>query len=309
MISDHLESFAGLTIADVDPRSDAPDPQRAVRLALDWDTWDGGTRMEQLVDALAARPEASSVRALVIGAWDFESSVDSTEIIAALVRAAPKLVELRALFIGDIVYEEQEISWIKQSDIGPLLRAYPRLDTLGVRGGDGLVLAPFEHASLRELVLESGGLPGAVAASIGASNLPALRKLELWLGTDEYGGTTGTAELAAIFAGTRLPVLEQLGLRDAENAGELASAIVDAPIVARLRELDLSLGTLADSQVEHWLGAVSLRTLACIDVAQNYLSAAMLERLRKSGLAIAGDDQREPDSYNGGAHRYVVHGE
>lgn len=309
MISEHLESFAGLAIAEVDPRNDAPDPRRAVRLALDWDTWDGGARMEELIDALAARPEASSVRALVIGAWDFESSADSSELIAALVRAAPKLAELRALFVGDIVYEEQEISWIKQADLGPLVRAYPRLDTLGVRGGDGLVLAPFEHACLRELVLESGGLPGEVVAAIGASDLAALRKLELWLGTSEYGGTTTLDQLAAIFAGARLPKLEQLGLRDAENAGELAAAVVDAPIVARLRELDLRDGTLADSEVEPWLGAATLRKLAKIDVAQNYLGAAMIERLRKRGLAIVGDDQREPESYNGTAQRYSVHGE
>lgn len=309
MISDHLERFCGLPAVDLDPRSAAPDPSTAVRLAVDWDGWDAGTRIEELVTALAARPEAASLRALVIGAWDFESSEDSQALVDALVAAAPRLESLRALFVGDIVYEEQEISWIKQSNLTRLLAAYPRLESLGIRGGDGLALDPFEHASLRELVVESGGLPGPVVAAVGASTLPELRQLELWLGTDEYGGTTTLADLVPIFAGTGTPRLEQLGLRDADLAGAIAAAIVDAPILSRLQALDLSLGTLCDPEVEPWLHADSLRRLARIDVAQSFISAPMLARLRASGLAVVGDDQREPDSYNGNTHRYVVHGE
>ena len=43
---------------------------------------------------------------------------------------ADRLPALEALFLGDITFEQQEISWIQQSDISPLFLAFPRLRVL-----------------------------------------------------------------------------------------------------------------------------------------------------------------------------------
>src|SRR5262249_41661166 len=159
--------------------------------------------------------------------------------IGRLVDAAPTLASLTAVFVGEMTAEECEISWIKQTDITPLLEAYPALATLRVRGADGLALKPVRHAGLRHLAFESGGLPASVVQSVGECDLPGLEHLELWLGTDNYGGDATVADLAAILSGIRLPALRHLGLRDCELADEVAAALAGAPVVAQLATLDL----------------------------------------------------------------------
>jgi hypothetical protein len=57
------------------------------------------------------------------------------------------LTNLRAIFLGDITYEENEISWIEQSDVSPLLRAYPALEVSRVRGGNSLEFSKIKNRS------------------------------------------------------------------------------------------------------------------------------------------------------------------
>ena len=121
--------------------------------------------------------------------------------------------------------EECEISWIQQGDITPLLEAYPALEVLRVRGAEGLELTP---GAARARCASWPSSPAACrprwSAAVGECDLPALRHLELWLGTDNYGGDATVDDLAPILAGARLPALTHLGLRDAEIADEVAAA-------------------------------------------------------------------------------------
>ncbi len=57
-----------------------------------------------------------------------------------------------------------------------------------MRGGTDLAFPPVRHTALETLVVETGGLGAEVVRGIVGSDLPALENLELWLGTDEYGG-------------------------------------------------------------------------------------------------------------------------
>lgn len=307
-IDAHEKTFAGKAIADWEPGKPVPPPAKsAVRLALDWDQYEQGQTMVDRVKALAARPEAKELEALVIGPWDFESSTDSSGIVAALAGAAAAFPRLTAIFLGDIVVEEQEISWIQQSDVSPLLAAYPRLEELKVRGGTELALSRPDHAALRRLVLESGGLPTSVVAAVGRASLPALRHLELWLGSDNYGGDARADDLAPILAGDRLPSLRTLGLRDSEIADELAAAVVRAPILSRLRVLDLSLGTLSDEGGEHLVASPAIAALERLDLHHHYLSEAMQQRLAAlKPVQVDLSDAREPDRYDGEEHRYCA---
>jgi hypothetical protein len=215
------------------------------------------------------------------------------------------LTNLRALFLGEMTSEECEISWIQQSDVTPLLRAFPRLEVLRVRGGTGLALEPVRHESLRELAFETGGLPGAVARAVGACDLPALRHLELWLGVDEYGGDATVEDLAGVLAGTGLPQLRSLGLMDAEIADLAAEALASAPVVARLERLDLSMGILSDVGALALLGGQPLTHLRALDLSHHYLSeemsAAMVERL--VGVEVDIRDRQVPDE---DGDRYVA---
>ncbi len=261
--------------------------------------------------------DLSQVRALVLGSGAYGSEDDGddpAETADRLVAAAGRLSGLEALYLADVSCEEAELSWIVQGDVTPILAAYPRLRELGVRGsgggfdgGPGLRLTPLRHEHLRILRLENGGLPGEVARAVAASDLPALRHLDLWLGTDYYGCTTTLADLAPILDGDRLPALRHLGLRNSEIQDEIAAALAGAPVVARLASLHLGLGTLSDAGAEALLSGQPLTHLEELDLRHHFLSEPMMRRLREvlepSGVKV--DLEEREQSTN----RYVAVGE
>ena len=59
---------------------------------------------------------------------------DDKDSDAEIAAAKAKLPDLAALFVCDIMSEESEISWQHTSDVAPLLKAYPNLQHLRVRG-------------------------------------------------------------------------------------------------------------------------------------------------------------------------------
>jgi hypothetical protein len=251
----------------------------------------------------------------VIGCWatDVEESAAASRDL--LIEAAPRFPNLKALFFGDIVMEEQEISWIVQTDLTPLLAAYPGLERLDVRGStgggpntDSLKLSPFSHDALRVLRFESGGLPADVVRAVGASDLPRLETLEMWLGVTEYGGDATAADLAGILGGERLPALTRLGLMDSEITDELCAAVATAPVVARLGELDLSMGTLTDDGAEALLSGQPLTHLRELNLEHHFLTGPMVTRLRAAldGAVLRIDEAQKPEVFGGEEHRYVA---
>ncbi|MDF5753615.1 STM4015 family protein [Spongiactinospora sp. TRM90649] len=247
---------------------------------------------------LFGKVDCGDVRALVVGTWGWAHDDDRADVpVALLVEAAERLPALEAIFLGDYVSEESEISWIGQSDVTPLLEAYPRLRRLDVRGGDGLELRPVEHEALETLRFETGGLPSGVVRAVGASTLPALRHLEMWLGEENYSGDSGPDDWAAILAGRGLPALTHLGLQDSERQDDVAAAVATAPIVARLESLDLSMGALSDEGAEALLAGQPLTHLKRLNLRHNYLSEEMagkvVEVLR--GVEVDVSERQEPD--------------
>lgn len=283
-IGSHLTSFAGKPIAQY-----PADLGKAARASAAWriedPEYDGSDAFLERLEALAAEEWADKVTALVFGNWG--SAYDSAPPIGRITAVLPRFTGLRALFLGEMTYEECEISWIQQDDITPLLEALPRLEVLTVRGATDLSLTPMRHESLREFTIESGGLPGEVVRAVAECDLPALTHLELWLGTDNYGGDATVEDLAPILAGTRLPALTSLGLRDAEIADLVAGALASAPVVARLEALDLSLGMLSDTGAAALLAGQPLTHLRKLDLHHHFISDAVAERLTAE-LAEAG---------------------
>jgi hypothetical protein len=303
-IDEHLTHFAGLPVVAFDPQGEPPaDPGAcAWRVATNYDG--GKEEFKARLRALVDSDWAGSVRALVLGEWG--DSYERGAPIGKLVKSADRLAGLRALFIGEMISEECEISWIHHRDITPLLQAYPGLEILRVRGSEGLELAPLRHEALRELAFESGGLPGHIVRAVGECDLPGLSHLELWLGTDEYGGDADSEDLSGVLAGTWLPALRYLGLRDAEIADEVASALASAPVVARLETLDLSLGVLSDVGGAALLSGQPLTHLRRLDLHHHYLSDDMAQRigdeLGSAGVEVDVSDGQDDDD----GDRYIA---
>jgi predicted DNA-binding WGR domain protein len=285
------------------------------RVGLSSDEYfDGAGSFADKLAAFLADPAAESAPALVIGCWSHEGG-DSSEVVEALVAARDKLPNLRALFLGDIPYEEQEISWIVQSDVSALFDAYPELEHFRARGGQGLGLGKIKHKNLKSLTFEASNLPAEVVRAVGASNLPALEHLEIWLGTAEYGANTTPADLKGILAGKGLPALRYLGLRNSEIADAVAAALAKAPVLQRLRVLDLSLGTLTDAGAEALLAAPALANLEKLDIRHHFVSPGVVRRLKALGIKLDAGEPQEADVYDTDeneepiAHRYVAHAE
>ncbi|MEU6708905.1 STM4015 family protein [Streptomyces wuyuanensis] len=297
----HLQELHGLPAFDF-PGADAkagelPDPA-SVAWRIGVEAYDSDEAWEDAFARFAAAVDTTKVRALIVGAWSDVYDSGPDEVLSALLAARDRLPELRALFVGDITFEECEISWINQGDVTPLLDRFPELEEFGVRGGTGLGFGATRHERLRTLVIESGGLPAGVVRGVAACELPSLENLDLWLGTSGYGGDAELADLEPFLAGTRLPQLRYLALRNSEIQDEIAAALAAAPVVARLEVLDLSMGTLGDQGAAALLEGQPLTHLRKLDLHHHFVSGPMAERIRgslePSGVSVDLDDEQEP---------------
>jgi hypothetical protein len=248
-ISDHATSFANRNVETFDPEVGISDPVgTAYLLRVEWD--EINVDITKNLELLLQDPQANQLEALVIGPWTQQMYECSSSIVVnALVAAKERLTSLKAVFIGDITYEESEISWINQSDISPLLAAYPNLEVLQVRGGKGLAFSSL--------------------------------------------------------SGNLFPKLTYLGLCDSEYSDDIAKAIVQAPIIQRIKVLDLKLGTLSDEGAEALLNCPAVNQLGTLNVAENFLSDETLERLKQLNVEVIADEQKEEeDEEDYGYSRY-----
>ncbi|CAM4443625.1 STM4015 family protein [Paenibacillus typhae] len=266
-----------------------------VKLAVGYDEYEDGQRMNTEIERLSASPEAAQLTSLIIGDWGQAYENSSDEVVEALVKHSGSFPALRKLFIGDMSFEECEISWITQTDLSPLLPAYPELQSLTIQGGTDLGLSKLQHDKLEELIIITGGLSKKVLAEIAAGSLPNLRRLELYLGVDNYGFDGSLEDLLPLIEPGKFPQLTYLGLKNSEIQDEIAEALADAPILDQLHTLDLSLGTLSDKGAEVLLASERIKKLQALNLSYHYMSDNMITRWRASGLPVDVSDQQKSD--------------
>ena len=295
-------TFVGMRVLDYamdkPARSDV-----AYRFRSDWDD-------DQLIPSLEhflATPTALETTALVIGAWFAdESSKSPDEVLNLLIQQRDRLPKLAAIFVGDVTSEENEMSWITQTDIAPLLQAFPMLQLLRTRGGTDLKLTPIEHLGLRALAMETGGMDVSVLKSVCSCEFAQLEYLELWLGTDEYGANATVEDLQPLLSGKLFPKLKYLGLRNSHMADKIAAVVVNSPLARRLDTLDLSLGTLSDEGGESLLHLKD-SALKRLNLHYHFMSLEMVKRLR--ALPFVVEVSNPPDMEVDEEDRFVAVGE
>jgi hypothetical protein len=301
---EHLETFGGLPVHTFAPDRELADPaSHAIRVALDWGASDQGVAFLNLLGELLAHEAAARSRALVLGVWEFNTSPVVGKIVHLLASNAGRLPALDALFFGDIVREELEISWIRQGDITPLFAAFPRLRTLRVRGSNDLEVDTIRHAHLEELAFETSGLPRTVLQSVGEAELPKLRHLELWLGCRDSGWDGSVEDLAPILVGTRFPELRSLGLKNSVIQDQVAAAVASSPILGQLETLDLSLGTLGERGARALLAAPDLGRLRRLDIHHHHVPDDLVAELRNVVPEVDASDWQDWNDYG---QRYVA---
>jgi hypothetical protein len=293
MVSEHVQTFLNKPVQDYLPPTTI-DPEKFVyRLRVDYD--DEGVTISDLLEAFVRDPQAAQVKELIIGQFNLESSESSFEVIDKMVALKEHFKGLKALFIGDITYEECEISWINQTDITPILKVFPALVHLQIRGGEGLSFSDLKHDQLKTLIIETGGLPPTVITQVNAARLPNLEKLELWLGSENYGFSSRVEDFAPILSGKLFPKLTHLGLMDSELQDKIAIAVAQSPVLKQLKVLDLSKGTLTDEGAAALLNSEGVRKLEHLNLRYHFLSEGMMEQLKKLGISINLDDKQESE--------------
>lgn len=304
-INDHAEVFNDKKVVQFDPAKGVNDTNLAYRVGLDWDDIDDGKEFGDLLQAYISDPNASAVDSLLIGCWGepYENTPD--KIISLLADNASKLPNLQAVFFGDIIMEESEISWIEQVDYREFFVAYPNIKHFKIRGTQGLRLRGMDLPNLETLVVESGGLPKAVMEDIKTANLPQLKHLELWLGTDDYG-FDGSADDVKSLMEKPFPCLTYLGLRNSEMADEVAAMIAKASIVEQIKVLDMSMGNMTDKGAAALLSSPHIGSLQKLDLHFHYISDEYMGKLRDIGIELDLSDKQEEDEYDGEVYRYIA---
>lgn len=295
---EHPTHFMNYAVAEFDPEEGGlKDLDRKVyAVRIDYDS--GEDAFNERLDALLDDPKVGQLKGLVIGNWfGDDSSASSDKVVTRLIAAKNKLTGLIGIFLGDIIQEENEISWITQTNVAPLIHAFPNLEEFVVRGGSELKFPDLKHDHLRTLIVQAGGLSTTCVKDLAAAKLPALERIVLWLGSDSYGGNYTIDDLGPILRGENLPKLEYLGLMNAEQADAVATAIVSAPILSRIRALDLSMGALTDAGGQALLGCQQLRSLKFLNLRRHYLSEEMMGKLKKIGTEVDVSDRETDDEY------------
>lgn len=306
---DHMSTFGGKPVVLFESGMEI-DPGKCYRLAWSWDNED--ISFQDMVSEFVRSEAAADVSALVTGAYCeemFEENMNS--VLEPLVAVAGQFPGLTHLFIGDITSEENEISWIQQSDLSPLWAAFPRLRTLGMRGGNGLALGTIVHDQLRTLIIETGGLSRSVIAEIAAARLPELQHLEIWTGSNGYGADSTIDDVKPLFERSLFPKLKTLAIRNSEYADQLPALAATSSILGQLDVLDFSMGAMSDPGADSLLAnRQAFASLKKLDLSENMLTAKKLAELKSMPCPVVDAQQREGwVSRDGSVNRYPAVGE
>jgi predicted DNA-binding WGR domain protein len=299
---EHLTNFIGQRVTDY--REGKPTKGKSVfRVRVSYDEEDEGGEPDfnKRLQAFLASDAAPAAKGLILGAYDLEGGTSSSRAYSAIAASKDRLPNLRALFLGDILRDEAEVSWINQSDVSGILAAFPQLEMLRIRGASSLTIDKPQHARLRALAIESGGLPAKVVAQICRGKFPELEYLELWLGTPDYGGDCRVNDLQPLLKGKLFPKLKYLGLRNAEIADDIAAVVAQAPVVDQLEVLDLSLGNLSDVGANALLQLES-KPLKRLDLHYHYISKPVQKKLKQLPFPVDLSDAQtvdEDDEFSG----------
>lgn len=268
---------------------------------IGYEDYDSGEKSaENLVADILADPEFPALTELVIGDWGGAWEDDCQAVLDGIVEHAEQFSHIQRLFVGDMDYEQCEVSWIMQGDYSKLWAELPDLKSLTIKGSTELRLGEVCHEGLEELTIICGGLGSDVIRSVQNAKLPNLKKLLLYIGIEDYGFDGNADTIKELLEKADFPNLSYLGITDSEIQDELVRVVLDSKFMGQIETLDLSLGTLTDQG-----GALLLEALPkwpnvkTLDVHYHYLSDEMAKKLCSLPITVDVSEAEEPDVYDG----------
>ncbi|MCI9501528.1 MAG: cytoplasmic protein [Hungatella sp.] len=273
---------------------------KSKKYQYDYDDYDEGKGPATMVEEILADPEFPQVTQLIIGSWGSACEDDCQEILDGIRANKDKFAHVESLFVGDMDYEECEVSWILQGNYSDFWEAMPQLKELTIKGSMDLVLGDIVHQNLEALTIICGGLPVSVIQSIKKAKLPSLKKLVLYIGIENYGFDGNKDTIKALLEESDFPKLEYLGIEDSEIQDELAEVVLESKYMKQLHTLDMANGTLTDKGGELLRGKLpSYPNVKVLDVHYHYMSEEMEEKLKALPIEVDTSESNEPEEYRG----------
>lgn len=273
------------------------------------ETEEQGKNASTMIEDILKDPEFPKLEEIVIGCWGqaWDNDGGAQPLVDGIAANKDKFSHIKSLFIGDMDYEDCEVSWIIQADYSALWDAMPQLEKLVIKGSSQLSLGDIRHDNLKDFEIICGGLPSSVIAQIQNAKLPSLQKLLLYMGVEDYGFDGDISTVRDLLDKSDFPQLEYLGIVDSEIQDEIAEVVADCKYMNQIKTLDLSLGTLTDKGGKVLLGNLKKYPgLEMVDLHYHYLSDKMMKRLHRLEMEINTQEQREADNYHGKIYYYPM---
>ena len=266
-----------------------------------------GTMVQEILED----PELLDLEGITIGSWGGAWEEDCQALIDGLVANKDKFSHIKKLFIGDMDFEECEVSWIMQGNYEKLWAAMPQLEEMTIKGATDLQLGEIDLPNLKSFEIICGGLPTDVIQSIQNAKMPALEKLSLYMGSDNYGFDGNANTIRELLEKSDFPKLRYLGILDSEIQDELAEVVLDSKYMKQIETLDLSYGTLTDKGGELIANKIGdYPNIKKIELEYHFLTDDGGKKLeaavKKAGKEINLDDQQEADDYDGEVYYYAM---
>lgn len=253
-----------------------------------------------LLNEILESPELPELTELIIGCWGESWDTGAQDLIEGIIENADKFQNIDHLFIGDMTFEECEVSWIIQGDYSRLWAGLPNLKALTIKGSSELKLGKIEHQNLESLEIICGGLPSSVIESIASAKLPSLKKLNLYLGVEDYGFDGSIEDIQTLLNSDVLKNIEYLGLGDSEIQDEVVEAVLNSSVIKDLKILDFSNGNLSNKGAQMILDhSEDLAHLEYLNLQYHFIDNDYMAKLKELSFEINLDEQNENDEEYG----------
>lgn len=248
-----------------------------------------GNNINNLLDSFFSQTNLHEVEVLVIGPTDLDYK-GFEHLIDLIISHHIHLKNLKAIFFGNIdngFYLDDTLnsSFIKSIDIRPLLKFYPDLEEIKIRGS-GALLNNANHEKLRKLIIESTSIRVETIEELATCYFPDLKYFEIWLGSDEANDY-----LSKNIDKFNFKNLKQLGIKNTRSTNGILSFISNSPIFYQLEVLDISYGTLSDYAIDNIVSSGKFSHLKTLRLDNNQITESGIAQLKTFSNQITTDNQ------------------
>ena len=212
----------------------------------------------------------------------FENNVD--DILNYLIDNKEYFSNTNCFTFGNMNESICELSWIVQSDYEKFLSYYRNIKGLFIEGNIDLVLGKMDLPNLEILELQSTKISYITLNVISLSNLPNLKRLNLYIG--EFTEKEEIRYIDFVLNNTDFSKLENLGFCNmiGNVFTYVLKKIFESKYAKQIKVLDISKSGSTDRDAQYIIDNIEkLENIKYIDISYNYFSQNFIDKLLEIG--------------------------